>query len=119
MVQTAGAPARIRLIPYRERITADGQDLGFVTVRIEDRDGNLCPAAENLVHFRVSGVGKIEAVDNGNAASTEPFQADHRKAFSGMALLIVRPSATESGRIDITAESEGLTPGILTIAAAR
>ena len=40
---------------------------------------------------------KIEAVDNGNAASVEPFQADRRKAFNGLALLIVRSRAGEAG----------------------
>ena len=42
-VRTAGAPARIKLVPDRATIQADGDDLSFVTVRIEDKDGNLCP----------------------------------------------------------------------------
>ena len=37
----------------------------------------------NLVRFEVAGPAKIAAVDNGNAASLEPFQADHRAAFHG------------------------------------
>jgi beta-galactosidase len=65
--------------------------------------------ADNLVHFDVTGPGTIAAVDNGNAASTESFQADHRKAFSGMTLLIVRSTAGETGRIKIVATSEGLS----------
>ena len=106
-VRTAGAPARIRLTPDRSTIHADGDDLSFVTVRIEDKDGNLCPMADNLVKFDVSGAGSIAAVDNGNAATTEAFQADHRKAFSGMALLIVR-SQKQAGKIRVMATSEGL-----------
>ena len=50
----------------------------------------LCPLADNLVQFKVEGAGKIEAMDNGNAASVEPFQADKHTAFNGLALLIVR-----------------------------
>jgi len=107
-VHTAGAPARIRLIPDRAKIHADGQDLSFITVRIEDQDDNLCPLADNLVQFKLDGAGRIEAVDNGNAATVEPFQADHRKAFSGMALLIVRSYAGREGSIQIEATSEGL-----------
>src|SRR5262249_25889887 len=41
-VKTAGAPARVRLIPDRSTIQADGDDLSFVTVRVEDQNGNLC-----------------------------------------------------------------------------
>ncbi len=97
-IRTAGAPARIRLIPDRTALSADGTDLGFVTVRVEDKDGNLCPMADNEVRFQVEGAGRIAAVDNGNAATIESFQADHRKAFSGMALLIVRTEKGKAGR---------------------
>jgi beta-galactosidase len=108
-VRTAGAPARVKLTPDHTSIRADGDDLSFLTVRIEDRDGNLCPSADNLVHFNVTGAGTIAAVDNGNAATEEPFQADRRKAFSGMALLIVRSKSGQAGRIHIAATSDGLT----------
>jgi beta-galactosidase len=108
-VQTAGAPARVRLTSDRASIQAGGKDLSFLTVRIEDAKGNLCPSADNLVQFSVTGAGEIAGVDNGNAATVEPFQTDHRKAFSGMALLIVRARAGEKGRIHVTATSSGLT----------
>ena len=105
---TAGPPAKIELVPDRSRIAADGDDLSFVTVKIEDKDGNLCPLADNLVHFKLSGPGTIAAVDNGNAATFEPFQGDHRKAFSGLALVIVRSEEGKPGEIRIEATSEGL-----------
>jgi beta-galactosidase len=106
-VRSASAPAKLVLIPDRNVIHADGDDLSFITVRVEDKDGNLCPAAENLIHFEVKGAGEIAAVDNGNAATTEPFHADYRKAFSGMALLIIR-SRDQAGTVEVTATSEGL-----------
>jgi len=109
-VHTAGAPAKIALAPDRKVIHADGDDLSFVTVRIEDKDGNLCPSADNLVHFGVTGAGEIQAVDNGNAATVEPFHADHRTAFSGLALLIVR-SQNRPGKIQVVATSDGLSQG--------
>ncbi len=118
-IRTAGAPARLRLIPDRSKIAADGQDLSFLTVRVEDKDGNFCPLADNLVQFKVEGAGKIEAVDNGNAASVEPFQADHRKAFNGLALLIVRSRAGEAGRIQVTATSQGLPPATAVVTTSR
>jgi beta-galactosidase len=116
-VKTAGAPARIRLLPDRRAIRADGDDLSFVTVRVEDRDGNLCPLADSLLKFAVTGAGAIEAVDNGNAASVEPFHASQRKAFAGMALLIVRSRPGGAGTIRVTATSEGLTAGMADLSA--
>jgi beta-galactosidase len=108
-VRTAGAPARIRLSPDRKTIHADGDDLSFVTVRVEDKDGNLCPSADNLVKFKVTGAGSLRAVDNGNAATTESFQADNRKAFSGLALLIVSSRKGLAGPVHVVATAEGLT----------
>ncbi|HSD66093.1 MAG TPA: beta-galactosidase GalB [Vicinamibacteria bacterium] len=107
-VKTAGAPARVVLEADRARIRADGEDLSFVSVRMEDSNGNLVPGSDNLVRFTVEGAGRIAAVDNGNAASVEPFQSDQRKAFNGLALLIVRSKRGEVGSIRVTATSDGL-----------
>jgi len=117
-VKTAGAPAQVVLAPDRATIHPDGEDLSFVTVRIEDAAGNLVPAADNLVRFVVEGAGRIAAVDNGNPASLEPFQADHRKAFSGLALLIVRSKRGEAGPVTVSATSEGLTAARVALRAA-
>jgi len=114
-VRTAEAPARIRLVPDRAVIHADGDDLSFITVRVEDQRGNLCPLADNLVEFQIKGAGRIEAVDNGNAATTEPFHANHRKAFSGLALVIVRSARGKAGTIQLTGSSTGLFAGSTTI----
>ncbi|MDE3167173.1 MAG: DUF4982 domain-containing protein [Acidobacteriota bacterium] len=110
-IKTAGAPARVAIAADRAAIAGDGDDLSFLTVRIEDKDGNLCPMADNLVSFKIDGPATIAAVDNGNAATTESFQADHRKAFSGMALLILRGQKDKPGRVRVTAASEGLKAG--------
>jgi beta-galactosidase len=118
-VQTAGPPAKVKLIPDRSVIQDDGDDLSFITVRIEDKDGNLCPLADNLVHFDVAGAGSIAAVDNGNAATEEPFQADHRKAFNGLALLIVRSKAGEAGKIRVAATSRDLAEGHVEITSSK
>lgn len=114
VINTTGAPAKVSLSVDRKEINADGRDLAYVTVRVEDKDGNICPNAENLVNFSMKGAGKLIAVDNGNAATTEPFQANYRKAFSGMALAIL--NATEqSGTMTLTARSKGLKSATITV----
>ena len=117
-VHTAGEPAKIVLSADRAAIKADNDDLSFVTVRIEDKDGHLCPMADNLVKFSVTGAGKIQAVDNGDAATAEPFHADHRNAFSGMALLIVRAEG-KPGKIRVTATGEGLAAAKVELTAGK
>ncbi|NMH86029.1 beta-galactosidase GalB [Flavivirga algicola] len=111
---TAGKPAKINLSVDRSMIKSDGEDLAYVTVRIEDKNGNLCPDADNLVSFSVKGVGELLAVDNGNQTSLESFQADHRKAFSGMCLAILK-SSEKSGEIKLIAKSKKLKSSQITI----
>lgn len=106
-VATASKPAKIELIPDRKVIHADGKDLCYVTVNVRDRFGNICPLADNLINFKVSGKGYVRAVGNGNAATTEPFQASFRKAFNGKCMLIVQ-TTDKAGKIKIKASSKGL-----------
>ncbi len=106
-INTAGKPAKISLKVDRKEINANGEDLAYVTVRIEDKNGNLCPNADNLVNFTVKGAGQLLAVDNGNQISLESFQANHRKTFSGMCLAIIK-SSKKPGKITLTAKSKGL-----------
>ncbi len=104
---TAGEPAQICLTPDRDTILADGKDLSFITVEIKDKEGNLCPNAENEVSFAVEGDGFIAGVDNGNPVSMEKFKDNHRKAFYGKCLVVVQNNGIP-GRIKVTAAADGL-----------
>ena len=115
IINTAGKSAKLELIPDQKIIDADGYDLSFVTVKVVDKDGNVCPLADNLVTFKVSGPGTIAAVGNGNAATAEPFQANYRKAFNGQCMLIIRSKRDEAGEIKITSTSAGLAPKEISI----
>lgn len=83
-------------------------------VEILDKDGNLCPWAENEVTFEVTGAGRNEGVDNGSPISLERFKSDKRKAFYGKAMLIVRNDGTQ-GPITVRATSPNLAPFTTTI----
>lgn len=106
-VKTAGKPHHIELSVDRTEIKADGRDLAFVTVSVVDKDGNLCPAADNLIKYSVSGEGVYRAGANGNPISLEPFHEPEMKVFSGMMTAIVESTDTP-GEIVLTARSKGL-----------
>ncbi len=114
--RTAGQPARIILSPDRKVIKADGSDLSFVTVKVVDANGTVVPHADNLVKFQLTGGGSIAGVDNGSQISHEPFKANYRKAFHGLALAIIQ-SKDRAGRITLKATSDGLAPASLVIEA--
>jgi Beta-galactosidase/beta-glucuronidase len=106
-IKTAGEPAKIELIADRKNINPDGEDLSFVTARILDKDGNLVPYADDLINFKIEGEGIIAGVDNGLQTSMESFKANHRKAFNGLCLVIIR-SKNKAGKIMLEATADGL-----------
>ncbi|MDP2990729.1 MAG: beta-galactosidase GalB [Kiritimatiellota bacterium] len=118
-VKTAGAPARVELEADRCRLKADGDDLCYITARITDQEGNLCPLADNAVSFEVRGAAEKAAVGNGDPTSIIPFHGDAYPAFNGLCLLIVRAKKDVSGSVGIKAESPGLTGAQLAIESCR
>jgi beta-galactosidase len=114
VLQTAGAPASICLTPDRSEISADGQDLSFVTVELRDAQGVLNPNADNLVRFSVEGPGSIVAVANSNPASVESFQQPQRTAWRGRCLVVIR-AGKAAGTVRLIAEADGLPAAELAI----
>ena len=117
-IHTAGEPAQIRLTPDRSKIKSNGTDLSFVTVEILDKDGNLCPNADNLVQFQIEGKGFIAGVDNGSPISLERFKDNKRKAFYGKCLVVVQ-NDSRKGKIKVKASSEGLNDAHIILKCAR
>ena len=115
-IHTAGEPAGIRLTADRTTISADGTDLGFVTVEVVDKDGNLCPNADNLINFDIDGNAFIAGVDNGCAYSMERFKDNKRKAFYGKCLVVLQNNGSK-GKAKLTATADGLTTTSLTVRA--
>lgn len=113
-VRTASEPYALELIPARESITADGKDLLYVTVRIVDQDGNLCPLDSRKVRFEVSGAGEFRAVANGDPTCLELFHIPEMSAFGGMLTVIVQ-SKEKAGRITLKASADGLRDGVMKI----
>ena len=113
-IRTAGEPKKIRLTPDRNTLNADGKDLSFVTVEIVDAEGNLCPLADNLVHFEVEGNLFIAGVDNGSQTSMERFKDNKRKAFNGKCLVVLQ-NAGKAGAARLKAVAEGLEDAVVEI----
>lgn len=113
-IKTAGAPAKIILSVDRNIITADGNDLAFVTAKIVDENGVLVPKADDLVQFTVQGNASVTATDNGNQTSMESFKASNRKAFNGFCLAIIQ-AGEKPGKVSVTATAKGLRSSSVTI----
>ena len=113
-VRTAGAPHHIRLTPNHNVLKANGRSLSFVTVEVVDKEGNLCPWADQNIQFSLTGEGKIAGVDNGSPFSLERFQANSRHAFFGKCMVVVQAGKAPSV-IKLTAKGVDLQPQTIEI----
>ena len=114
---TAGAPARLRLTPDRRVITADGQDLVYVTIEVVDSKGNVCPDAAIPCEAIVKGQGSLLAFASADLKDREACTSPKVTTWKGRAMLVVR-STQKNGRAQVTVKSS-LPTASLTIQTAK
>lgn len=114
ILQTAGAPARIKLslIQSPKGWKADGADLVLVQAEVVDKDGRRCPLANNQLHFTIDGPaewrgGIAHGKDNYILSKDLPVEAGVNRVF-------VR-SLTTAGTVKISASANGLASDVLTV----
>ena len=113
---TAGAPAKIVMETDRSTIDSGGQDLAFIKLTVEDKDGHVCPDAANEIAFHVTGdAATLAGVDNGDPTNHESFQGTQHKAFHGLALAVLKSNHDATGPVTLEATSDGLTAAQTTI----
>ena len=113
-VTTAGEAKKLKVDVDRTKITANGEDLSYLTVSVTDDKGNLVPNADNKVTFEVSGDGVLAGVDNGRPVDHQSYRDDNRKAFSGQLVGIVQ-STKSAGTITVKVKAEGMEDQTVTI----
>ena len=108
VVRTAGAPAGFAVESDRVTLDAGGHMLSYVTLKVVDKDGNLCPHAANRFRFRTDGSLRLAGVCNGDPTDRDPFGGDTVRAFGGLAQVIVRAKRGKAGTGRLTVACEGL-----------
>jgi beta-galactosidase len=106
-LKTAGEPHGIRLAADRKSISADRNDLSYVTVEVIDRNGNRVPDAAIPVRFTISGAGELAATGSTSPNDAASFHVPLRKTYEGRCIAILRPVGG-AGKIQLKAEAEGL-----------
>ena len=85
-IRTAGEP---------HHITASARtfdNLTFITLTVVDKDGVMCPDADNQFTFQITD-GNFRGVCNGDATSTEVFTNPTMKAFHGQLVFCIDKGA--------------------------
>ena len=110
---TAGTSAKLALSSDKTAVNTASDDLVYITCDVLDKNGTLCPNADNSVTFTVMG-GTIIGTDNGHGANVEKLSGSTHSAFSGKCLCVVKHDGA-SGAMKITATANGLTAGTISV----
>ena len=110
---TAGAHAQLAHSSDKTAVSTASDDLVYITCDVVDKNGTLCPNADNSVVFAVVG-GTIIGTDNGHGANVEKLSGSSHSAFSGKCLCVVKHDGA-SGVMKITATANGLTAGTISV----
>ncbi len=111
-----GDAAKICLNADRTVITADDEELVFVTVSMEDAQGNPVENANNRVRVCVTGAGMLAGLDNGDSTDKDQYQTESKCLFSGKLLAVVRSNG-RAGAIKLSVTSEELPEAVLEVTA--
>ncbi|HEX4748624.1 MAG TPA: glycoside hydrolase family 2 TIM barrel-domain containing protein [Bryobacteraceae bacterium] len=114
-LHSAGNAAKVLLSADRSLLKNEWDDVAYITATIVDVNGVPIPRATDLIRFSTNSAGKVIAVDNGDNASHEPFEASQRSAYGGRAIAVVRATA-DSGPVIISASVDGLAGSQVSIA---
>jgi beta-galactosidase len=105
---TTGSPARLALIADRPMISRKPSDVAHITAQVLDQEGRVVPTANDEMAFALTGAGRILGLDNGQPDGHESYQGQSRRAFHGLALVVVQSSGVP-GTVTLSASSSALT----------
>jgi beta-galactosidase len=116
--ETVGAAAKLAIRTDRAEMLANGEDLVFCAVEVQDAKGRVLPITDQEVTFAVTGPARLIGVGNGDPTSHDSDIGLSRHAFSGLCMGIAQASKT-AGDIRIEVTSPGLAPASTSVAAKR
>lgn len=115
-IKTTGKASRLRisgdhlLYPSDEmpKLKADGEDMAFFVIDVTDKEGNICPTANNEISVEVTGEGAVfKGICNGDATSLEVFTKPFMHVFNGQLVVGVK-STGKQGWYSIKVSGKGL-----------
>ena len=105
-IKTSKNTHHLALTADRTIIKADGQDLSYISIHLEDADGNFVQTDDRLLTVTVEGEGKFLGIDNGDLRRADTFAGNQLKTCFGRALVIVQ-SNRQPGQIKVNVSMEG------------
>lgn len=103
---TAGNEVRMHVAAERTELKADGEDLAFLTIHLEDEAGNANLYAEKEISISVEGAGTLAAFGSANPQSLGSYSDTVWKTYDGYVMAVIRAGEKE-GVIHVTLSADG------------
>ena len=117
-IHTSGAPAALRLTAELSSLPANGEAVAPVRVEVVDAHGEIAAYSDHFIRFSVFGAGTLAGVANGDPTSHEANNGSARRAFRGLAMVMVR-AMDHPGAITVKAQTDGLESASIVIHTVR
>ena len=104
---TSGEPAKIKLIPEKLSMNADGHDLIYVNIEVVDKDNNLVTDAEISLKAEANGNAELVGFGSANPITEEDYTDDNCMTYKGRAMAILR-SGYEKGEVRLSVSADKL-----------
>lgn len=105
-LRTAGEPRSLVASADRTRLKADGQDLCYIQVELQDSVGTLVQHDDLLVRASIEGEGRLIGFINSDLRRATPFTSQEDKTYFGRAMAIVQ-TTRKAGTIRVSFDVEG------------
>ena len=105
-ITTTGNTHRLVLTPDRTTIKADGYDLSYIAIHLEDENGNVVQTDDRKLTVTFEGEGRFRGIDSGELRREVPFGSNQLKTYFGRAVIIVQ-SNRKPGQMKVNVTMEG------------
>ena len=100
---------RLRVVPEKRTLRANGTDLCYLPIEFVDEEGKLLPAAEQRVHVEVTGAVTLIGFGSALYKTDEKFDQPYHDTYRGRALAVLK-AGNVPGSAVITVRSTGVEP---------
>ena len=109
-----GDPVTLKVKPNKDALLANGEDLVYLDISALDEEGYEVENANNRIHVKVTGQGRLLGLDNGDSTDRDPYKGRTKRLFSGKCSAVIG-STLEVGEIGVEVSARDMEPIYLTL----
>lgn len=106
---SAKKPAKLSVEMDRNHMKADGQELAYVMIGLQDENGIQNLQEEREITIKAEGAGSLAGFGSAEPSCTRSYFDTVCKTYDGYVLAVIR-AGLEKGKTTVTVSSEGLEP---------